>query len=115
VAKKQSKKTVTPATPAAPPGSINPFGPTEQRQIIRSKVVESIFTLSDGTQLLIKPIVGDIRRAVGQYNQQGDPVYFLAIGQTITTKSPKALRKNAPRVTKKAAKRPKKRSSGGKR
>jgi len=100
------KSKVGPPLPAtAPPGLvINPFGPMQQRKITRSKIVESVVTLSDGTKLLIKPVVGDIRRAVDQYNEKGEPVYFLALGQTITTKAPKRLLKKSPKTARKGRK-----------
>jgi hypothetical protein len=76
---------------------INPFGETEQRTIKKSKIVDSVITLSDGTKLVIRPVVADIRRAVDQYNQQGQPLYFLTLGHAITTKAPKKnLQKPTP-------------------
>lgn len=102
---KKSKGDVSISAPAPlGPVVINPFGPTEQRKITRSKIVESIITLSDGTKLLIKPVVGDIRRAIDQYNQNGEPIYFLALGQTITTKAPKHLMRKSPQEPKTAKK-----------
>src|SRR5262245_2314088 len=71
--------------------AINPFGETQQRKIKRSKIVDSKITLTDGTQLIIRPIVSDIRRAVKQYNVDGQPLYFLTLGYSITTKAPRKL------------------------
>jgi len=39
---------------------IDPFGPTKQRVVAKSKIVSSEFTLDDGTKLLVTPIVADV-------------------------------------------------------
>jgi hypothetical protein len=99
-----AKKSKT-RTPVAPPPvlrlSINPFGPTQQRKIKKSKVMASEFSLNDGTKLLVTPLVSDIRRAVKQYNEKGEPMYFLTMGNTIVTKAPKRLLKKKPKAKKK--------------
>ncbi len=103
---KRVKKTAAapPPGPLAPPSGVtlNVFGPTEQRKIVRSHVAESVFTLSDGTKLRVKPIMGDVRRAVDQYNADGNPVYFLSLGMTIVTDAPKGLRSPTLKTDKKA-------------
>jgi hypothetical protein len=104
MAKKSMSAAAQLSAPLAPPSgaSVNPFGPTEQRKITRSHVAESVFTLSDGTKLRVKPVVGDVRRAVEQYNSDGNPVYFLSLGMTIVTDAPKGLRRPEPKKDKKA-------------
>jgi hypothetical protein len=103
-----AKKSMSAAAPSSAPlaqpsgANVNPFGPTEQRKITRSHVAESVFTLSDGTKLRVKPVVGDVRRAVEQYNIDGNPVYFLSLGMTIVTDAPKSLRRPEPKKDKKA-------------
>jgi hypothetical protein len=102
---KKARRAVKPDAPAAPAiglGAINPFGPTQQRKIRTSTVKESVFTLNDGTRLIVKPIVSDIRRAVKQYNFDGQPLYFLTLGNTIVTKAPKRLMKPVPKRSKKS-------------
>jgi hypothetical protein len=81
---------------SAAPLVINPFGPTKQRVVAKSKIVSSEFTLDDGTKLLVTPIVADVRRAIDQFNQEGDPLYFLTMGQTVKTVSPPSLRRKPP-------------------
>jgi hypothetical protein len=88
------------ASTAALPVVINPFGPTKQRDIIKSRVIASQFTLSDGTKIVITPMVSDVRRAVDQYNQEGQPLYFLTMGYQIKTSAPKSLLKKTPRKKK---------------
>jgi hypothetical protein len=82
------------------PLAINPFGPTEPRKITRTKIQESEFLLEDGTKLLVRPLLADVRRAVDQYNEVGEPLYFLTMGNTLTTKPPKSLLKTAQSAAK---------------
>jgi hypothetical protein len=104
MAKKLTKAAAPPPAPLAQPSgaSVNPFGPTEQRKITRSHVAESVFTLSDGTKLRVKPVIGDVRRAVDQYNVDGNPLYFLSLGMTIVTDAPKSLLRPTSKKEKKA-------------
>jgi hypothetical protein len=88
----------TAASASAPPlaqpsgaATVNLFGPTDQRKITRKMIAESVFTLSDGTKLRVKPLIGDVRRALDQYNAEGQPLYFLSLGLTISTDAPKSL------------------------
>ena len=74
--------------------TINPFGPTQPRRITRTRVQDSEFILEDGTKIVVRPVIGDVRRAVDQYNESGEPLYFLTIGQTLTTKAPRSLLKS---------------------
>jgi len=99
VAKKGKKRPSSSAgSPVAPvPLVVNPLGPTQQRRIKRAKIGESVFTLDDGTKLVLKPTIADVRRAVRQYNQFGQPLYFLTIGYLIDTRAPKNLLKSAPK------------------
>lgn len=91
---KRAQKGAAPL-PVVPTASlvINPFGPTKQRVVAKSKIVSSEFILDDGTKLVVTPIVADVRRAVDQFNQNGDPLYFLTMGQTVVTVSPPNLRR----------------------
>jgi hypothetical protein len=98
-AKRKSAHVAAPKVPmGAPALVIDPFGETQQRKIVRSKVADSEFTLSDGTKLVVRPVVADIRRAVNQYNPFGQPLYFLTIGNSITTKAPRKLLKAVPKT-----------------
>jgi hypothetical protein len=100
VAKKAARKSqkaaaATPSLVPQLPGAgalvINPFGETQQRKVLKSKIAVSRFDLSDGTKLLVTPILSDVRRAIKQYNANGEPLYFLTLGSTIVTKAPKKL------------------------
>jgi hypothetical protein len=103
MAKKAAKKRKTgiapvSAQPMTQPEVINPLGETQVRKIVKSKIQPSEFTLSDGTKLILKPLIGDVRRAVGQYNAHGQPLYFLSIGNTLESKPPKSLMRKKPKV-----------------
>ena len=104
--------------PASPPTGnlvIDPFGPMQQRRITQSRIASSVFTLDDGTKIVVKPMVGDIRRAIDQYNLEGQPLYFLSLGSTITTLAPKRLLKDAAsKGAKRTSKAGRKKSKGGK-
>jgi hypothetical protein len=92
------KSSAKPSAPAATlPIVVNPFGPTKQRDIVKSRVIASQFKLSDGTKIVVTPMVSDVRRAVDQYNQEGQPLYFLTMGYKIKTFAPKSLLKKTPR------------------
>lgn len=95
MAKRLQRTAAPPSGPLTQPSnvSVNFFGPTDQRKITRSKITESVFTLSDGTKLRVKPLVGDVRRALDQYNAEGQPLYFLSLGLTVATDAPKSLLK----------------------
>jgi hypothetical protein len=104
MAKKAAKKRKVNAPQIAPPvpqPPINPMGETQQRKIVRSRIADSIYTLSDGTKLVLKPLIADVRRAVGQFNSAGQPVYFLTVANSIETRPPKSLMQKRPPKTKK--------------
>ena len=102
-AKKRKAKVPRIARPMLlPPGTINPLGETQPRKIVKSKIVESIFTLSDGTKLLLKPLIADVRRAVGQFNASGQPLYFLTVANSLETRPPKSLMQKKPKPAKKS-------------
>jgi len=103
VARRTKRKTSTKPVGAAVgaiPVAINPFGPTKQRDIVKSRVAASQFTLSDRTKLVVTPMVSDVRRAIDQYNREGQPLYFLTMGYQIKTDAPKSLLKKTPRKKK---------------
>jgi hypothetical protein len=101
MARKPKRKTVALKASlegASPAMVVNPFGETQQRKIVGSKIAVSEFTLSDGTKLTVRPMVADIRRAVNQFSANGEPLYFLTVGTTISTKAPKKLLRPTPKT-----------------
>ena len=91
------------ASLGGPPG-INMAGPMQVRTIKKSKIVESEFTLDDKTVLRIKPILVDVKRAINQYNQFGDPLYLIQLVNTVDTKAPKTLKKLPTKQSKRKSK-----------
>jgi hypothetical protein len=71
----------------------DPKGPMEQRDVVHSKDGWSEYTLDDGSIIRLKAVILDVKKAVGQYNLEGDPVYVMQ--QTIVTnlKAPDDLKK----------------------
>ena len=65
----------------------------EQRDVVHSKDGWSEYTLDDGSIIRLKAVILDVKKAVGQYNLEGDPVYVMQ--QTIVTnlKAPDDLKK----------------------
>jgi hypothetical protein len=96
VAKKQGGS--PPPQPISQPETVNLLGETKPRKVVRSTIRESEFTLNDGTKLILKPLIGDVRRAVGQYNAAGQPLYFLTIGNSLEARPPKSLMRKVPKA-----------------
>jgi hypothetical protein len=81
--------------PAAPPQlGYDPTGPKEPVDIVSTKDGWSEFTLSDGTVLRAKAVVLDVRKMLGQYNQEGDPIYEMQLTMVSQAKVPDDLKKN---------------------
>lgn len=75
------------------PGQIASLGPMISVDI--KSVVEgwSDYRLSDGSVLSVKPMIADVRRVKGKFNEQGDPLYLVTGAMVIRTKAPPRLRK----------------------
>ena len=92
MAKKTKSKVISAApAPIIPPLTIDLTGPTQDRKVKKSKAEPSVFVLDDGTKLIIKSAVVDVKRAVKQFNQQGQPLYFVTVAHAISTDAPKSL------------------------
>ena len=62
------------------------------------KVVKAVepftyITLEDGTEITVRTTVTEVVRQIGQWNNNGDPIYNIAFNTSITTDVPKSLRK----------------------
>jgi hypothetical protein len=55
----------------------DPKGPMEQRDVVGSKDGWSEYTLDDGTVIRSRAAIIDVKRAIHQYNTNGEPVYVL--------------------------------------
>jgi hypothetical protein len=71
----------------------DPKGKMEQRSIVRSKDGWSEYELDDGTVLKTRTAIIDVKRAVGQYSANGDPLYIIQAAQLTNTEAPPRLKK----------------------
>ncbi|WP_298255835.1 hypothetical protein [Bradyrhizobium sp.] len=90
------------SAPVPPPSSTptmqvslgyDPKGPAEPIDIVSSKDGWSEFTLADGTVIRAKAAVLDVKKMVGQYNAEGDPIYVLQLTMVNQTRIPDNLKK----------------------
>ncbi|WP_189465166.1 hypothetical protein, partial [Mesorhizobium sp. M2D.F.Ca.ET.223.01.1.1] len=71
----------------------HPKGPSEPVDIASSKDGWSEFTLSDGTILRAKAVVLDVKKMLGQYTPDGDPVYEMQMTLVSQSRVPEHLKK----------------------
>jgi len=87
---------IPPLPPAAPnqlPFGYDPSGKMVPVDIVSSKEGWSEFTLSDGTVLRTKAALLDVKAAVGQYSQDGNPIYVMNFAVLNQVNAPDKLRK----------------------
>jgi hypothetical protein len=82
-----------PVPPGLVPANYNPQGVAEQRNVVASKDGWSEFTLDDGSVLRLKAALLDAKRAVGQYSEDGNPLYILQFAVINQLVAPPDLRK----------------------
>jgi hypothetical protein len=70
----------------------DPSGPKKPVDIVSSKEGWSEFTLEDGTVLRTKAVVLDVRKMVGQYNQEGEPIYEMQMTMINQARVPEELK-----------------------
>lgn len=70
----------------------DPKGPAEPVDIVSSKDGWSEFTLADGTIIRAKAAVLDVKKMVGQYNAEGEPIYLLQLTVVNQTRVPDNLK-----------------------
>ena len=71
----------------------DPKGPTEPIDIVSSKDGWSEFTLADDTVIRAKAAVLDVKKMVGQYNADGEPIYILQLTMINQARVPDKLKK----------------------
>jgi hypothetical protein len=71
----------------------DPKGKMEQRDVVSSKDGWSEYKLNDGATIRLKAVLVDAKKAINQFNPEGDPIYVMQ--QTIVTslEVPEALKK----------------------
>jgi hypothetical protein len=71
----------------------DPKGPTEPVDIVSSKEGWSEYTLEDGSVIRAKGVLLDVKKMVGQYNQDGEPIYVLQLTLVNQARVPDLLKK----------------------
>jgi hypothetical protein len=97
--RKAAKAVVQPVIPA--PAAVAPqlmlgYDPTkrtEERKIVKTKENWSEFRLDDGSVIQAKAVILDVKRAVDQFNIEGNPVYIMQMTMVHNLIAPKALKK----------------------
>jgi hypothetical protein len=90
----------SPAPKARSPGSISvqlgfdPKGPAEPVDIVSSKEGWSEYTLVDGAVIRSKGVILDVKKMIGQYDADGDPIYILQLTIVNKVRVPGKLKKN---------------------
>jgi hypothetical protein len=86
-----------PAAPAAPQQMVSlgydPRGPKEPVDVVSSKEGWSEFQLADGTVIRAKTVLLDVKKMVGQFNQDGEPVYELQLTMVNQARVPDGLKR----------------------
>jgi hypothetical protein len=93
---RQSVPPMPPASQPIPMGVLlgyDPKGPKESVDIESSKDGWSEFTLADGTVIRAKAVLLDVKKMVGQYNADGEPIYELQITMVNQARVPDKLKK----------------------
>jgi hypothetical protein len=71
----------------------DPKGPTEQRDVVGSKDGWSEYTLDDGATIRVKAVILDVKRAIDQFNTDGDPIYIMQTAMVTRTIAPAELKR----------------------
>ena len=72
----------------------DPKGKMEPRDVVESKEGWSEYILADGSKIRIKGVLLDAKRAVNQFNPEGDPIYVMQITMVQQLVAPDKLKKD---------------------
>ena len=89
-----------PPRPAASPTvsvqlGYDPKGPSEPVDIVSSRDGWSEYALADGTVIRAKGVVLDVKKMVGQFNAEGEPIYVLQLTVVNQARVPEELKKRS--------------------
>lgn len=51
------------------------------------------YLLEDRSTLKLKPVVTEVKRLIGQYDNEGNPIYIVTASNVVAASSPESLRK----------------------
>jgi hypothetical protein len=71
----------------------DPSGKIEPRDVLSSKEGWSEYTLDDGTIVMTKAVILDVKIAVGQYTPEGEPIYIIQAAMVNRIKANDTLRR----------------------
>jgi hypothetical protein len=71
----------------------DPTKPTAPRKIVKTKEAWSEFRLDDGSVIQAKAVILDVKRAVDQFNIDGNPVYIMQMTMVHNLIAPSSLKK----------------------
>jgi hypothetical protein len=99
--RKVAKAAAPPIFPVPVPGTgapqlmfgYDPTKPTIPRKIVKTKEGWSEFRLDDGSIIKAKAVILDVKRAVGQFNIEGNPVYVMQMTMVHNLIAPPSLKK----------------------
>ncbi len=98
-----NRQNAPPLPPEPQPGTMpfqlqlgyDPKGPKESVDIVSSKDGWGEFTLADGTVIRAKAVLLDVKKLVGQFNADGEPIYELQLTMVNQARVPDQLKKKA--------------------
>jgi hypothetical protein len=95
---KPPAKTVVPSGPPTIEGTRIPV------EIKKTDEQWSTYTLKDGTQLRLRPVMVGVSLIKGKFNAAGEPVYEFKSGVIVDTKVPAKMKRKVKGASKKTAK-----------
>ena len=94
---KQARRRPRPEAQSAAPLNIplgyDPAGEMEPADISNTKEGWSEYTLNDGSVIRAKAVILDVKRAIGQYASDGNPIYVMQFAFVSQLKAPDSLKK----------------------
>jgi len=75
---------------------LGPDGPLKEAELMEVRQGNEYwndYLLSDGTVLKSKTVVSEVWRVVGEYDNDGNPIYFVRSSNILNVNAPDELRK----------------------
>jgi len=75
---------------------LGPGGPVKEAELIeirQSNEHWNDYLLGDGSAIKMKTVVTEVWRVIGEYDGEGNPIYFVRSTNVLTVNAPEELRK----------------------
>lgn len=75
---------------------LQPGGPPKEAELVpisQSQEYWNEYILQDGSVVRLKTVTTEIWRVLDEYDQEGNPVYFVKSGNVLTVIAPESLRR----------------------